>query len=225
MEFLYAGELKTQFSVFGHFYNLNINGQIYNCRSVLEIVSSSIERPAESNPCVVVVMMNPGSSTPADPSYIPTTYTVSEITCKSWVKDVIPTKPDNAQYQIMRLMVHNGWRHARILNLSDLRNGNSVDFAEAFTKSLELDPSAPHSLVNKERRKELLKYCSQCDVVIAAWGSNAVLQSVAEEFLSIIPNVAGLPLNQPWFRYPSPYRKDQKIAWLNAMNDSLKYSK
>ena len=39
MEFVYADELKDKFAVFGHFYELEIDGKIFNCRSVLEIVS------------------------------------------------------------------------------------------------------------------------------------------------------------------------------------------
>jgi hypothetical protein len=45
MEFVYADELKTKFSVFGHFYNLEIGGELFNCRSVLEIISKSINNP------------------------------------------------------------------------------------------------------------------------------------------------------------------------------------
>jgi hypothetical protein len=58
--------------------------------------------------------------------------------------------------------------------------------------------------------------------VIAAWGTNEVLRASAAVFLEIVPNVSGLPLDNPWYRYPSPYKKDQKLAWLNAMNEALK---
>ncbi len=225
MQFIYADELKSQFSVFGHFYDLDIDGRTFNCRSVLEIVSKSIDSITDSNPCAVVVMMNPGSSKPASNSYIPKMYSDSQITSESWVKDVIPTKPDNAQYQIMRLMLLKGWKHVRILNLSDLRNGNSGNFSIEFQKSLELDPAAPHSLLSKKRHAELLDYCSKSRAVIAAWGSTEVLREAAEEFLRIVPNVEGLPLEKPWYRYPSPYKKDQKLDWLKAMNEKLKHNK
>ena len=225
MQFIYANELISQFSVFGHFYDLNIDGQTFNCRSVLEIVSKSIDSIADSNPCAVVVMMNPGSSKPSNSSYIPKMYSVSQITSESLVKEVIPTKPDNAQYQIMRLMLLKGWKHVRILNLSDLRNGNSGNFSIEFQKSLEIDSSAPHSLLSKKRHAELLHYCSKSRAVIAAWGSTGVLREAAEEFLRLFPNVEGLPLEKPWYRYPSPYKKDQKLDWLKAMNEKLKHNK
>lgn len=225
MQFTYAEELKNQFAVYGHFYDLDIDGQTFNCRSVLEIASKSIDSIADSNPCAVVVMMNPGSSKPADNLYIPKKYNVSQITSESWEKEVVPTKPDNAQYQIMRLMLLKGWKHVRILNLSDLRNGNSGDFSIEFQKSLVLDPTVPHSILSKKRHTELLNYCSKSGVVIAAWGSTEVLREAAEEFLNLFKKVEGLPLEKPWYRYPSPYKKDQKLDWLKAINEKLKHNK
>ena len=38
MGFIYADEVKKEFDVFGHFYDLHINGHKFKCRSVLEIV-------------------------------------------------------------------------------------------------------------------------------------------------------------------------------------------
>lgn len=222
MQFIYADELKSKFSTIGHFYELDINGQSFNCRSVLEIVSKSIDSISNSNPNALVVMMNPGSSSPASNSYIPKKFSVSQITSKAWVKEVIPTRPDNAQYQIMRLMLLQGWKHVRILNLSDLRNGNSGNFSIEFQKYLEVDSTVANSLLSKNRHTELLDYCSKSGTVIAAWGSTEVLRETAKEFLKLIPNVEGLPIEEPWYRYPSPYKKNQKLDWLKAMNAKLK---
>jgi hypothetical protein len=221
MEFIYADELKTKFSFFGHFYNLEIGDQIFNCRSVLEIVSKSQDDLANSKPCAVVVMMNPGSSRPLSRDYIPQTFLPDEIRSKSWKKEVIPTRPDNAQYQIMRMMLLKEWTHVRVLNLSDLRNGNSGDFAIEYKHAAQLDPSNPHSLTHEGRLLELRHYCSESPLVIAAWGSTEVLRSSALSFLSEISDVRGLPLEAPWYRYPSPYMKDQKISWLKSMYEEL----
>ena len=68
MEFLYAAELKKRFTCYGHFYELvMMDGEREKCRSVLEIVDTSIpqENPSdisEMEPDAVVIMMNPGSS-------------------------------------------------------------------------------------------------------------------------------------------------------------------
>jgi len=221
MEFIYADKLKTKFSVYGHFYDLEIGNRTFNCRSVLEIVSKSIENTSNSKPCAVVVMMNPGSSRPSNTSYIPKKFSIEQIMSGSWNKEIVPTQPDNAQYQIMRLMLLKKWKHVRILNLSDLRNGNSGKFSVEFKDAEKLDQSHPHSLTHKGRRTELRKNCSEGQVVIAAWGSTKVLKESAKSFLQDIQNIRGLPLESLWYRYPSPYKKDQKIQWLECMYAEL----
>lgn len=224
MEFVYADELKTKFSVFGHFYDLEIGTRTFNCRSVLEIASKSIDDVARSIPCAVVVMMNPGSSEPLDGHYRPKRFTPDEIMDGYWEKEIIPTQPDNAQYQIMRLMLLQEWEHVRVLNLSDLRNGNSGDFSMDFKEAAKLDLSCPHSLTHEGRHTELRESCSKSPIVIAAWGSTEVLREAANYFLGIIGNVRGLPLDEPWYRYPSPYKKEQKIDWLHKMHNELKHN-
>jgi len=221
MEFIYADELKNQFSVFGHFYDLEIGNRVFNCRSVLEIVSKTIGDLNSSKPCAVVVMMNPGSSKPLNPDYTPQKFSLDEIKSNSWKKDIIPTKPDNAQYQIMRMMLLKGWKHVRVLNLSDLRNGNSSKFSIEYKNAEILDPSNPHSLTHQDRNTELRNYCLKSPIVIAAWGSTEVLRESAQLFLHNIDNVQGLPLESPWYRYPSPYKKDQKLDWLECMYEDL----
>lgn len=220
MEFVYADELKQKFSVYGHFYDLKIGSRIFKCRSVLEILSKSENLESSATPCAVVVMMNPGSSRPLDSDYVPKQHSVVEITSNKWKKTLVPTRPDNAQYQLMRLMVLKGWKHVRVLNLSDLRNGNSGNFSTDFAQAKELDSSSPHSLTNSRRLLELESLCAGSPLVIAAWGASDVLREAAGSFLSRI-QVRGLSLDYPWYRYPSPYRKDQKIEWLRGALEEL----
>ena len=224
MEFVYADELKAKFSVFGHFYDLQIGEKVFHCRSSLEIVSKSVKNLSTSKPTVVVVMMNPGSSKPLSREYNPKKFSVKEIMSNSWDKEIIPTQPDNAQYQLMRLMLLKEWKHIRILNLSDLRNGNSGDFSVEFQNAEKIDSSSPHSLTHKQRKTELKNYCSESKIVLAAWGSTEVLRKAAKVFLHEISNIQGLPLENPWYKYPSPYRKDQKLDWLVSINEELKHN-
>jgi hypothetical protein len=223
MEFIYANELMAEFSVFGHFYDLQIGTRTFNCRSVLEIVSKSIDDVACSIPNAVVVMMNPGSSRPLEGHYKPKRFTPDEIMDGYWEKEIVRTKPDNAQYQIMRLMLIQEWAHVRVLNLSDLRNGNSSHFTMDFKEATKLDLTCPHSLTHEGRHTELKKSCSNSPIVIAAWGSTEVLREAANSFLQIIKIVRGVPLDKPWYRYPSPYKKEQKIKWLHKIHDELKH--
>jgi hypothetical protein len=220
MEFIYANELKQKFSVYGHFYDLEIGGTIFKCRSVLEILSKSENLEPSATPCAVVVMMNPGSSRPVDADYVPKRHSVWEVTSGDWKKHLVPTRPDNAQYQIMRLMLLKGWTYVRVLNLSDLRNGNSGNFSVDFAQASELDSSSPHSLTHVRRLQELESCCADSPIVIAAWGATEVLREAAGSFLSKI-KVRGLSMDYPWYRYPSPYRKDQKIEWLRNAREEL----
>jgi hypothetical protein len=64
LEFVPAEALKANYSVFGHFYNLSIEGRQFASRSGLEIVEKCTCDFIQSEPDAVFVMMNPGSSKP-----------------------------------------------------------------------------------------------------------------------------------------------------------------
>lgn len=221
MDFIYAAELKRQFSVFGHFYDLDLDGAVFRCRSCLEIVAPDVNDWQKSLPCAVVVMMNPGSSHPLDANYRPRQVTPRQL--KGWLgeKDFVATRPDIAQYQIMRLMLLRGWRHVRVLNLSDLQNPDSREFVADFKRAQKLDGSNPHSLTHHDRREELHSYCAGVHRVIAAWGALEVLRDTAIRFLQCVHPVLGVPLGRPWYRYPSPRQQAQKLQWLEQINQTL----
>ncbi len=224
MEFIYADTLKTKFDVFGHFYDVCIGQQVFQCRSSLEIVSQSIRNPSNEVADAVVVMMNPGSSVPLDRNYSPKQFSLNEIFSCNWEKEIIPARPDNAQYQIMRLMTLNDWKYVKILNLSDLRNGNSGEFSKEFERAAAIDSSNPHGITHERRRSELknsLKTKSN-GPVIAAWGSVEVLKESAMKLIAFQPVLIGLKLDNPWYRYASPYKKDQKLDWLVKMDAMVK---
>ncbi len=222
MEFVYADTLKTKFNIFGHFYNLRIRNKIFHCRSLLEIAAKSINDLSASPADAVVVMMNPGSSVPLNKQYEPKQHSINEVCSPDWEKESIPTRPDNAQYQIMRLMLLNNWKYVRVLNLSDLRNGNSGKFSNEFEMAAQLDASNPHCITHKDRKTELAKALTTKGPVIAAWGSVKVLKESARKLLKRQPNIIGLKLNEPWYRYASPYMKDKKLDWLKKMDSIVK---
>ncbi len=224
MKFIYAEKLKEMFDVFGHFYDLKIGNEIFCCRSLLEIVSSEIKYLSKGLPDSVVIMMNPGSSRPLDKKYSPHLFSTDEIFSKNWKKEIIPTRPDNAQYQIMRLMLLNDWKYLKVLNLSDLRNGNSGEFKKEFERASAINPSNPHCIVHIKRRNELKNEIrtKTNNPVIAAWSSVEVLKNSAEEILKTSKNIIGLKLDHPWYKYPSPYIKEQKLNWLTDIDAILK---
>jgi hypothetical protein len=221
MEFIRASELKKKFSVFGHFYKLKIGESLFDCRSVLEIVSIGTSVGNLTKPCAVVVMMNPGSSTPMDKNYVEEELLPSDINFSSSSKELILTNPDPAQYQIMRLMLLESWNHVRILNLSDLRNPKSSSFSDDFCRANKLDSSNPHCMTNPRRRSELLKYCNDVPYIIAGWGREKVLYESAENFLNTIESVSGIDVGYPNYYYPSPSLHKYKIHWLANIQSTI----
>lgn len=219
MKFTLANELKNIFDVYGHFYNLKLSDSILKCRSVLEIKRK--EKSTEL-PDIIVIMMNPGSSVPLDKSYEPLTFTKQEY-FELKEKEIIPTRPDNAQYQIMRLMETNNWDFVRILNLSDLRNGNSGKFQTEFRNAAKLDNTNPHCLTHIKRKDELTACIkSKSNKIIAAWGDISELNDSAKSILKLGEKVIGLRKGEtPNFRYASPYMKTQKIEWLTEIQKEI----
>ncbi len=216
MKFLYADELKRIFEVTGHFYTLELSGQFFDCRNILEIKRIRKRKSISEHPDCVVVMMNPGSSIPLVDDFVPSVYSFDSISELKFASELVPTRPDNAQYQIMRLMQKKRWNFVRILNLSDLRNGNSSNFRTDFKEVCSFINGGVNSIVHPARREELLSMirCNDAPRILAAWGSLDVLKDNAIEFISATEELCGLPLEHPWYRYPSPYRKDQKLQWL-----------
>jgi len=228
VEFIYASELKEKFQVFGHYYNLKLKGQLFPSRRVADIVDRnalSTSGLQQSLPQAVVIMMNPGSSSPADESYRPVELSSRRLLAADYQTDWTEIKPDNTQYQMMRLMRLRNWQHLRIINLSDLREGNSCTFAKNFRRAEVLNKQNPHSYLHPKRQPELLSLCKNADAVIAAWGSNAVQQEQGLACIELFEKegirLMGLPLDKPWYRFASPYRKDQKLFWLEEVNKQL----
>jgi len=219
MKFILANELKKIFNVYGHFYNLRLSGSVLKCRSVLEIKR---KEKTTGLPDIVVIMMNPGSSVPLNKAYEPKTFSKEEY-FELKQKDLIPTRPDTAQYQIMRLMEINNWDFVRVLNLSDLRNGNSGEFQTDFRKAAKLDNTNPHCLTHIKRVDELANCIkSKNNKIIAAWGDIAELNDSANSILKMNEMVIGLRKDKsPNFRHASPYLKTKKIEWLTEIQKEI----
>lgn len=219
MKFIYANELKKKYQVYGYFYNLKINQSVFKCRSILEI------RTRINNceiPDVVVIMMNPGASRPLNSDIELETFTAQEYINQKR-KELVLTQPDPTQYQIMRLMELNNWNFVKVINLSDLRNGDSGKFQEEFNKAHNLDSSNPHCITNVRRQNELNEHFkSKCKIIIAAWGSIPELQDSAETILDSNINIIGLQVGDSVnFRHPSPRLKEQKLDWLEKIQEEI----
>ena len=196
---------------YGDFYMLN--GCL--CRSTLEIVTSSV--PANDRnqllscrPEIVVVMMNPGASESCEGGN-------GHDRCPREVGTravLVPTRPDDTQRAIAEVMRCKGFRHARVLNLSDVREPNSETFLEKLKRGCL--PSG-HSVFCSERAEELrdrLNPTTEC--VIAAWGKDRRLRKLAETALASFKSrslrVHGWD-NHPFFIHPGR-RSKQWPRWI-----------
>lgn len=232
MQFIYAAELKQQFKCYGHFYELVLmNGERANCRSVLEIVDASIsqETPSdisEMEPDVVVIMMNPGSSHPKDIYHIDEEidYPRAE---RSMRKKLVLTQPDNTQYQVMRVAVSKGWKHIRVLNLSDLRDPKSGSFLQKVGGLSEIMGGHVHSLFCGERTAECahsLQRKTQTPILLG-WGQDLGLLPLVEHCLvrikgeptCTVPSEIHPLLNA----HPSPMLQKKKLLWLETIIETL----
>lgn len=232
MEFKYAAELKKQFTCYGHFYELVLmSGERAKCRSVLEIVDREIPQDnpgdlSEMEPDVVVIMMNPGSSHPKDAGHVDAAIDYPQPS-GSARKDLVLTQPDNTQYQVMRVAVSQGWKHIRVLNLSDLRDPKSGKFLEKVAALREIMGGHVHSMFCEERGEELtrsLKRKTRTPILLG-WGQDPGLLPLADQCLKQIdgePTCTVSSAVHPLLNsHPSPMLQKKKVEWLEAMIETI----
>ena len=241
MSFLYAAELKKTFRCYGHFYRLKLAGtEPLLCRSVLEITSlpreavgaatdpddlfshpefnHTFESMVKHLPDAVVIMMNPGSSRPMEEG--DTDRLLSMPLPDGFKKPLVLTQPDNTQYQLMRIAISKGWKHIRILNISDIRDPKSPSFI-ARTKALDgMEGGEAHSLFSKVRKneREQLLIRKPGAPFILGWGQDAGLIPLAKQCLSCLEGkpIVTVPSesNPVLTAHPSPMLQAKKEAWL-----------
>lgn len=232
MEFIYAAELKKRFTCYGHFYELAfMNGEKAKCRSVLEIVDTSIPQDnpsaiSEMKPDVVVIMMNPGSSRPKVDDHVDEVLEYPG-SGNPMQKKLVLTQPDNTQYQVMRVAVSKGWKHIRVLNLSDLRDPKSVNFLQQVSTLVGLMGGHVHSLFCEERAEECVRSLERKTPtpILLGWGQDRGLLPMVEQCLErisgeptcTVPSDVHPLLNA----HPSPMLQKKKIQWLETIIDNL----
>ncbi len=248
-EFIYAVELKKTFRCYGHFYRLDVAGtEPLLCRSVLEITSlpreavdagtdpddlfslgekshtcASVEK--NSLPDAVVIMMNPGSSRPIEEGDTDSLLTLP--LPAGFKKPLVLTQPDNTQYQLMRIAVSKGWKHVRILNISDIRDPKSPSFI-ARTQALDGIPGGEaHSLfskVRKNEREQMLRRKPGAPIILG-WGQATGLIPLAKQCLDCIEGekIVTVPseTNPILTAHPSPMMQVKKEEWLDAILAAL----
>lgn len=232
MDFLYAAELKKRFACYGHFYELALmNGERAKCRSVLEIVDASIPQDCPSDislmvPDAVVVMMNPGSSHPKDDGHVDAAIEYPQ-RGGALRKELVLTQPDNTQYQVMRVAVAQGWRHIRVLNLSDLRDPKSGSFIQKVESLAGVMGGHAHSLFCRERDAECAHALRRKGntPILLGWGQDLGLVPLAEQCLRRIEGepvcTVASEVHPLLSAHPSPMLQSKKLLWLENMIRAL----
>lgn len=235
-----ASELKKQFRCYGHFYRLRVDGSDpLPCRSVLEITSLprgavdpaasddlfSGASPERNLPDAVVIMMNPGSSRPLEPG--DTDSLLDRPPEEPGSKPLVLTRPDNTQYQIMRVMVSQGWNHVRVLNLSDLREPKSPLFTARVEHLATLSGGDRHSLFSpvREREREGSLECKPNAPLILGWGQIPALIPLAEACLHTLNERRTIrvpsPVHPVLTAHPSPMLQSKKEEWIRTVTGLL----
>lgn len=225
---LRAADCKKRFAVLGLFYNMTIGGAVWSCRSILELIAHDLvpagdpSHVLDRRPDVLVVMMNPGSSRSVDPGHAPPLVTGPD-TLKD-VRRLVATVPDTTQYQVMKVMAARGWRHARVLNLSDLRETKSPNLFKHVAALAALPNGDAHSIFSDTRRDELLCRIGPAEAsppVILGWGRHKTLFPLADKCLAALEGRAMVGVQTPEgplaYAHPSPMMQKAKDAWIERI--------
>ncbi len=228
-----AEAIKKIFSVFGQFITLPLGGEVTELRPVLELIRKDLvptfpDHIGRMQPDLLVIMMNPGSSRPLDRHY--RSQAVAKARDINPLGQLTPTRPDNTQYQIMRIMLARDLGHARVLNLSDLRETKSPVFIQRF-QSLEhhLEGSA-HSLFSPLRTEERrVRMGGDASIpLLVGWGRHPGLLPLARQCLAtlVTNRIVGLeiPGYPGLYAHPSPMMQKAKEAWVNAILQRLPHA-
>lgn len=231
MDFLPAKELKNDFVVVGNFYDLEIEpGKVIPCRNVLEIYTKEHYRTLNHDgslffgiPDALFIMMNPGSSKPRQKRFVPPVLSEADLSNQLLKQQIVTTKPDTTQYQLMRLMQVINWDHVRILNLSDIRQPKS----SKFLKQVKQMDNPIHSIFAPERSIELgcaMRNLKPKAPTVCAWGVNEKLRDLSMLCLQSIPSdrIVGVYYAEGFYRHPLPSLIQNKIEWLDNITECLK---
>ena len=222
---LRADALKKRFAIYGDFYHRIIGDQAYACRVVLELmahahVPANPDEIGWMNPDLIVIMMNPGASKP-----LVSQGPVRRVgQTESWRPHPrVKTRPDTTQYQIMRVMAEKGFQHARVLNLSDLREPKSPRLIATIERLRTIPGGSRHTLFCDERTQERAQLMGPCGAVpvLAGWGRDKKLLPLARQCMDTLAgwHILGEPVGAEGalYAHPSPLLQSRKDHWLNGV--------
>ena len=185
-----------------------------------ERIPKALSEISEQKPDAVFIMMNPGSSKPL----VEVNNTIHAAAIHTLGLSLVPTTPDTTQYQVMRLMHYRGWKHVRVLNLSDLRCAQSIEFFKQFQHLEEAHAYDAHSIFSEKRGDELARKLTRQPgaPVVLAWGLSPSLDPLINRCLArLSPDMRTYGLEKEGapgkYLHPLPTLQRQKIEWVDRM--------
>ena len=152
--------------------------------------------------------MNPGSSKPVKPEDV-------------YSNKFALTEPDNTQWQIVRLMEKLGYKYARVINLSDIREPKSHDFYE----HLKTTSTHTHSIFHEKREEDFEEYFIENVPVILAWGVNRKLEDLALLALEKLNKAERYGYSKEdshsQFYHPLPRINAKQKEWVEKMEEIM----
>lgn len=230
-EFIKAADLKQKYAIYGNFYQRKIDSEtMISGRNILEIVAHDICPLMAKDidimlPDAIMVMMNPGSSQPLEGiEHLKPLGKNEQIT-----QNLVVTKPDTTQYQVMRLMHYLNWQHVRVINLSDLREAKSPLFIKKFMWLEAEFGFDVHSIFAAKRKDELARVLKRKDgaPIVNGWGVSEKLNALIERALPALPAAAQMfgiakpelvPLK---YFHPLPTLQRDKNLWVENIVKQL----
>lgn len=168
--------LLERYPARGHYYDLQLPHVAIKCRSQLILTdkkSSDLAVPYDA----IVVMMNPGNSTPLTR----TQQQVHFSKMGNLQAQFVPAEPDRTQTQVMHIMDRFCWTAVVVLNLSDWQEPKSAEFRRKFRQAEQYAGGNAHSIFCRKRQAELstiLQSRRPDAPIICAWGVHQALRSL-----------------------------------------------
>jgi len=211
-------ELKGEFDVIASFYQLKLGDKTYQCRNHALIIRKGYAN--QKSPEFVLVMANPGSCCPQDPTYQPPVVHGNPSNVP-----YVQAKHDQTMQQLMKLMQMKNWNIISIGNLSDLCAGNMKDFGEKLNQIGQFEYK-DHSIFSDSRAIERKLVLNKDSKIIIAWGKNKIIRKLASEALCKLPKekqILGLRYTNPsWgYRHPYPMIPSRCKEWLEDMCNQI----
>ncbi|TXB66195.1 hypothetical protein FRY74_06375 [Vicingus serpentipes] len=215
--------LNKKFNYSGSYYKSN--GVNYRDQLIIKGNDAGFDVAAD----LLVVMINPGGSKALGSIDYDERAFLDEVK-----NDFVECEPDVTQYQISRLMLHQNWRKAIVINLFDICDANSKDVIARYVDGSKIKlENLQESIFKDERRRELDKIFEQLSdkaPILIGWGTNKDLLRIKESVYDkvLVPTarkILGDKKEDYQYYHPWPreeHNETKRLNWVSKIIKQLK---